>query len=85
MKNRSVAQNEFEAELVRLKEKFSLLERRLSLKADEVVHTMAVSHRREIDGLKDEVFRLREELKKVRKEQKRNFTGGIVKRQRRVV
>lgn len=82
MKSRSVTQNEFEKELVQLKEKFSLLERRLSLKADEVVFTMTVSHRKEIDELKDEVFRLREELKKVNKEHKQGFMGDITRRQR---
>ncbi|UOQ93544.1 hypothetical protein MUO14_00615 [Halobacillus shinanisalinarum] len=59
----------YEEQLQLLKEKFTLMEKRISLKADEVVFTMSVSHRKEIDQLKDEVILLREQLKKVNKEQ----------------
>ncbi|MFQ3543016.1 hypothetical protein Q7A53_02945 [Halobacillus rhizosphaerae] len=73
LKNRVVKPEEFEEQLFHLKEKFQLLERRLSLKADEIVFTMAVSHRKEIDELKDEVFYLRDELKKVKKDQQEEY------------
>ncbi|MCA0970384.1 hypothetical protein LCM20_07265 [Halobacillus litoralis] len=85
MNNRTVSVEDFETELLQLKERFSLLERRLSLKADEVVSTMAISHRKQIDELKDEVFRLRDELKKVQKGQKEKLIDRVVRRQRRVV
>ncbi|MBA2173912.1 hypothetical protein H0266_03260 [Halobacillus locisalis] len=85
MKNRSLTHNEFEEQLFQFKEKVGLLERRLSLKADEVVFTMAVSHRKQIDQLKDEVFQLREELKQVKKQQKNQLLDDVVRKQRTIV
>ncbi|MBH0229549.1 hypothetical protein LCL89_03245 [Halobacillus yeomjeoni] len=77
VKTRVVTPLEFEEQIFQLKEKFSLLERRLSLKADEIVFTMAVAHRKEIDELKDEVFHLREQLKTVKKEQQDQYLERI--------
>ncbi|UOQ42746.1 hypothetical protein MUN89_12275 [Halobacillus salinarum] len=68
---------EFEEQLIRLREKFSLLERSLSLKADEIVFTMAVSHRKEIDQLKEEVIHLQEQLKKVKQDQKSSYIKKV--------
>ncbi|MFC7320660.1 hypothetical protein [Halobacillus campisalis] len=74
-RDESVAKATYEKQLVQLKEKFTLLDKRLSLKADEIVFTMAVSHRKEIDQLKDEVIKLREQLKEVKREKKREGGG----------
>ncbi|WP_173916333.1 hypothetical protein [Halobacillus sp. Marseille-Q1614] len=65
--NQFVPAATYEKQLVQLKDKFSLLEKRLSLKADEIVFTMAVSHRKEIDQLKDEVIYLREQVKELKR------------------
>ncbi|WP_082234025.1 hypothetical protein [Halobacillus massiliensis] len=65
--NRLVPAATYERQLIQLKDKFSLLEKRLSLKADEIVFTMAVSHRKEIDHLKDEIIHLREQVKELKK------------------
>ncbi|WP_163526201.1 hypothetical protein [Halobacillus ihumii] len=59
----------YEEQLDLLRNKFSQMDKRISLKADEAVFTMAVSHRKEIDLYKEEVLRLRDQLKEVRKEQ----------------
>ncbi|MFC7060417.1 hypothetical protein [Halobacillus seohaensis] len=72
-KNQVVSRNTYDQQLNQLREKFVLLEKRLSLKADEIVFTMAVSHRKEIDQLKDEVIRLREQLKEVKRNQKGEY------------
>ncbi|KHE67992.1 hypothetical protein, partial [Halobacillus sp. BBL2006] len=73
IRNRVITPDEFEEQLFQLKEKFTLMEKRLSLKADEIVFTMAISHRKEIDELKEEVFQLRDQLKQVKKEQKNHY------------
>jgi cell division protein FtsB len=83
MKNSVVTPNEFEEQLSQLQEKFSLLERRLSLKADEVVFSMTVSHRKEIDELRDEVFQLRDELKKMKKERRQDYLGKVAQQAKR--
>lgn len=83
MKNSVVTPNEFEEQLSQLQEKFSLLERRLSLKADEIVFTMTVSHRKEIDELRDEVFHLRDELKKMKKERRQDYLGKVAQQAKR--
>lgn len=83
MKNSVVTPNEFEEQLSQLQEKFSLLERRLTLKADEVVFTMTVSHRKEIDELRDEVFHLRDELKKMKKERRQDYLGKVAQQAKR--
>ncbi|WP_101844056.1 hypothetical protein [Halobacillus sp. Marseille-P3879] len=76
-KNQSVSRATYERQFVQLKEKFELLEKRLSLKADEIVFTMAVSHRKEIDQLKEEVIHLRQQIKNVKKEQKPAYKKNI--------
>ncbi|MCP3025893.1 hypothetical protein [Halobacillus sp. A5] len=68
--NESVSRAAYERQFVQLKKKFHLFEKRLSLKADEIVFTMAVSHRKEIDQLKEEVIHLREQIKDLKKEKK---------------
>ncbi len=83
MKNSVVTPNEFEEQLSQLQEKFSLLERRLSLKADEIVFTMTVSPRKEIDELRDEVFHLRDELKKMKKERRQDYLGKVAQQAKR--
>ncbi|SFJ99570.1 hypothetical protein SAMN04487936_10670 [Halobacillus dabanensis] len=83
MKNSVVTPNEFEEQLSQLQEKFSLLERRLTLKANEVVFTMTVSHRKEIDELRDEVFYLRDELKKMKKERRQDYLGKVAQQAKR--
>ncbi|UOR12495.1 hypothetical protein [Halobacillus amylolyticus] len=74
----------YEEQLQLLQEKFSLMEKRISLKADEVVFTMSISHRKEIDQLKDEVIHLREQLSEVKKEQQeiyvKKFAGAARRR-----
>lgn len=71
--------SEFDKEIVELKEKFSLLERQIGLKADERVFTMVVSSRKEIEQLKDEIFRLREELKHIKKVNQTNSLKHIMR------
>ncbi|WP_181348325.1 hypothetical protein [Thalassobacillus sp. CUG 92003] len=65
-----VSKQEFEEGLGRMIEKFRVLDKRISLKADDVVFTMAVSHRKEIDKLQTEILKLREEVKQLRRSHK---------------
>ncbi|WP_079530096.1 hypothetical protein [Halobacillus hunanensis] len=73
----------YEEQLDLLRNKFSQMEKRISLKADEAVFTMAVSHRKEIDLFKEEVLRLRDQLKEVRKEQQQLHVKKYVASARR--
>ncbi|WP_226579242.1 hypothetical protein [Halobacillus litoralis] len=83
MKNSVVTPEEFEEQLAQLQKKFSLLERRLSLKADEIVFTMTISHRKEVDELKDEVFLMRDELKKMKRERRNEYLGKVAQQAKR--
>ncbi|MBM7552504.1 hypothetical protein [Thalassobacillus pellis] len=56
--------------LVDMMEDMRRLEQKISLKADEVVFTMAVSHRKEIDRLQDEIIELHEEVRQLKRTQK---------------
>ncbi|MGR9049962.1 hypothetical protein LC065_14595 [Halobacillus litoralis] len=82
-KNSVITPYEFEEQLSHLQEKFSLLERRLSIKADEIVFNMAVSHRKEIDELKNEVFGLRDELRKMKRERRYEYMEKVAQQARR--
>ncbi|REJ09692.1 hypothetical protein [Halobacillus trueperi] len=82
-KNSVITPNEFEEQLSHLQEKFSLLERRLSIKTDEIVFNMAVSHRKEMDELKNEVFGLRDELRKMKRERRFEYMGKVAQQARR--
>ncbi|MGI8315324.1 hypothetical protein [Halobacillus mangrovi] len=70
IRNGVVTPDEFEELLFQLKEKFTLMEKRLSLKTDEIVFYMAIAHRKETDHLKEDVLQLREQIRKLEKEQK---------------
>lgn len=83
MKDSVVTPNEFEEQLSQLQKKFSLLERRMTLKADEIVFAMAVTHRKEIDDLKDEVFLLHDELKKMKKQKRFEYLGKVAQQAKR--
>ncbi|MBN8234644.1 hypothetical protein JF544_05255 [Halobacillus kuroshimensis] len=72
-----VTPEEFERQLFQLQEKFSLLERRMSLKADEIVFSMTVAHRKEVDELKEEVLNLQGELRHMKKEKRQAYMGRI--------
>ena len=68
----SVSKKEFEKAYVELIERVRVMDQRISTKADEVVLTMALSHRQQIDELETEILRLREDLKKVKQQEVKN-------------
>ncbi|MDC3415339.1 hypothetical protein [Aquibacillus salsiterrae] len=70
--NHTVSKKEFERAYVELADRIRLIDQRLSTKADEVVLTMALAHRQEIEALQDEIVELHQELKKVKIQTSRN-------------
>ncbi|QHT46836.1 hypothetical protein QRD89_09970 [Halobacillus sp. ACCC02827] len=57
-KSQVVTPVEFEQQLSNIRDKFALLERRLSMKTDEIVFSMTVSHRKDIEKVREDVMQL---------------------------
>ncbi|KGP93295.1 hypothetical protein N780_12330 [Pontibacillus chungwhensis BH030062] len=70
MFQKGVSKFEFEQNWVELMDRIEMVDEKVSRKADEVVMTMVLSHRHEIEDLQSELYRLQSELKKLQKEQK---------------
>ncbi|WP_077621770.1 hypothetical protein [Sediminibacillus massiliensis] len=66
VKRPGVSKKEFERAYVELSDRLRIIDQRLSTKADDIVLTMTLAHRNEIDELQTEVIKLREELNKVK-------------------
>ncbi|RWZ60302.1 hypothetical protein EQV77_03135 [Halobacillus fulvus] len=86
-KQKVMTNEEFEEQIFHMKEKSRQLERRLSSKVDEQVFSISVSHKKEVDALKEEVFKLRSEIKNIKKEKKARYLERMARqaKQRRVV
>ncbi|MFD1018448.1 hypothetical protein [Thalassobacillus hwangdonensis] len=67
---KGVPRQRLEQSLGEVMEEMRRLEQKISLKADEVVFTMAIAHRKEIDRLQEDIIALREEMKLLKKDQK---------------
>ncbi|WP_186577770.1 hypothetical protein [Aquibacillus kalidii] len=63
---KSVTKREFEKAYVELMDNIRIIDQRLSTKADEVVLTMSLAHRQEIEELQSEVVELHRELKQIK-------------------
>ncbi|GGC87584.1 hypothetical protein GCM10007216_17890 [Thalassobacillus devorans] len=70
LQQKGVSRRQFEHSLLEMMDDMQRLEQKISLKADEVVFTMAVAHRKEIDRLQEEILTMREEIKELKKNQK---------------
>ncbi|MBM7569865.1 hypothetical protein [Aquibacillus albus] len=66
--NNALSKKEFEKAYLELSERIRLIDQRISTKADEVVLTMTLSHRQEIEELQSEIIHLRSELKRVKQQ-----------------
>ncbi|WP_026570157.1 MULTISPECIES: hypothetical protein [Sediminibacillus] len=68
-----VSKQVFEKAYVELSDRVRLIDQKLATKADDVVLTLALSHRQEIEELQGEVVNLRKEIKqlKSKKEEQR--------------
>ncbi|MBO8154993.1 MAG: hypothetical protein H0Z32_00910 [Bacillaceae bacterium] len=62
---------EFEKELSHLYHRMDDVENKLSQKADDVVITMALNHRRELDHLQKEIDRLQNEIEHIKIEREK--------------
>lgn len=63
---KNVSKKEFEKAWVELMDEVRIMDQRLSTKADEVVLTMTLSHRQEIEELQNEILSIRKEIKKIK-------------------
>ncbi|WP_345239038.1 hypothetical protein [Pontibacillus salipaludis] len=70
MLQKGVSKFEFEQNWVELMDRIEMVDEKVSRKADEVVMTMVLAHRHEIEDLQSELYRLQSEVKKLQKEQK---------------
>ncbi|MCD5322953.1 MULTISPECIES: hypothetical protein [Pontibacillus] len=70
MFQKGVSKFEFEQNWVELMDRIEMVDEKVSRKADEVVMTMVLAHRHEIEDLQSELYRLQGEVKKLQKEQK---------------
>ncbi|QSS98430.1 hypothetical protein IMZ31_09905 [Pontibacillus sp. ALD_SL1] len=70
MFQKGVSKFEFEQNWVELMDRIEMVDEKVSRKADEVVMTMVLAHRHEIEDLQSELYRLQSEVKKLQKEQK---------------
>ncbi|SDJ68068.1 hypothetical protein [Sediminibacillus albus] len=61
-----VSKQAFEKAYIDLTDRMRLIDQKLATKADEVVLTLTLSHRQEIEELQTEVLKLHEELKKLK-------------------
>ncbi|MRH42442.1 hypothetical protein GH741_07060 [Aquibacillus halophilus] len=68
-----VTKKEFEKGFIELMDRVRIIDQKLSTKADEVVFTITMTHRQEIEELQFEIIRLNNELKKVKKQQTHYF------------
>ncbi|QTM99621.1 hypothetical protein ERJ70_10110 [Sediminibacillus dalangtanensis] len=74
-----VSKQVFEKAYVELSDRVRLIDQKLATKADEVVLTLALSHRQEIEELQEEIVKLRKEIKQLKskkEEQKLNRYVG---------
>ncbi|KGX92280.1 hypothetical protein N781_17645 [Pontibacillus halophilus JSM 076056 = DSM 19796] len=67
---RGISKREFEKAWVEVMDRVQLVEDKVAKKADEVVLTMVLSHRQEIDQLQEELYKMNERLKQIKDEQK---------------
>ncbi|WP_053219445.1 hypothetical protein [Virgibacillus senegalensis] len=61
-----VSKQAFEKAYVELSDSVRLIEQKLATKADEVVLTLALSHRQEIEELQSEVLKLHKEIRQLK-------------------
>ncbi|WP_028782998.1 hypothetical protein [Thalassobacillus devorans] len=69
-RQQGVSRRQFEQSIIDMMDDMQRLEQKISLKADEVVFTMAVAHRKEIDRLQEEILTMRAEIKDLKRNQK---------------
>ncbi|WP_138417039.1 hypothetical protein [Aquibacillus sediminis] len=73
-----VSKQEFEKAYIELMEDIRMVDQKLSTKADDVVLTMTLAHRQEIEELQDELLYLRKEIKQL-KQHSQNKKEPVVK------
>lgn len=65
-----LTKREFEKSWMEMMDRIQVIDEKVSKKADEVVLTMVLSHRQEIEQLQTECIRLNRELRDIQKRQK---------------
>lgn len=75
---KSVTKKEFEKSYIELMDNIRIIDQKLSTKADEVVLTMTLAHKQEIEELQTEIIELHQELKKVKRAQTRQERNEFV-------
>ncbi|MDL4840841.1 hypothetical protein [Aquibacillus rhizosphaerae] len=75
---KSVSKKDFEKGYMDLMNHIRIIDQKLSTKADEVVLTMTLAHRQEIEELQTEVMNLHAEVKRLKQEIRTQETKRVV-------
>ncbi|GGM23134.1 hypothetical protein GCM10011351_06230 [Paraliobacillus quinghaiensis] len=78
-----VAKNTYNHAYMELMEKFRLMDQRISTKADDVVLTMALEHRKEIENMQKEINQVRKDLEQLRQLNDNHTVTTIIPKQKR--
>ncbi len=79
MYQEGMSKREFEKAWMEMMDRMHVIDEKVSKKADEVVLTMVLSHRQEIEHLQSECIRLNQELKELQKRHKHQLEQSNVK------
>ncbi|WP_226034723.1 hypothetical protein [Aquibacillus saliphilus] len=80
---RMVTKKEFEKSYIDLMDRIRLIDQKLSTKADDVVLTITLAHRQEIEEMQDEMLKLTMELKKIKHQSQsvtQNYRSRVIDR-----
>ncbi|KGX85544.1 hypothetical protein [Pontibacillus marinus] len=78
MYREGMSKREFEKAWMEMMDRVHVIDEKVSKKADEVVLTMVLSHRQEIEHLQSECIRLNQELRELQKRQKQQMNEQVV-------
>ncbi|QHE52483.1 hypothetical protein [Pontibacillus sp. HMF3514] len=80
MYREGMSKREFEKAWMEMMDRVHVIDEKVSKKADEVVLTMVLSHRQEIEHLQSECIRLNQELRELQKRQRQQVNKQIVEK-----
>ncbi len=80
MYREGMSKREFEKAWMEMMDRVHVIDEKVSRKADEVVLTMVLSHRQEIEHLQSECIRLNQELRDLQKRQKQQVNQQTVEK-----
>ena len=78
-----VSKKTYNQTYMELMEKFRLMDQRISTKADDVVLTLTLAHRKEIDNIQKEISQVRKDLEQLRELNENHTVTSIIPKQKR--